>query len=464
MQSIVSSLLHKGLTSYIVLYGISRGGILVKLQLIAPAIQENTPLKKALCPPLGLAMVAAITPPEVEVSLTDENVTVVDFQKETDLVGITALTITAQRAYEIADTFRARGVKVILGGVHPSALPEEASQHADAVVIGEADGIWPNLINDYNSNRLQRVYRQRERPSLLNLPIPRRDLFAKGAYYVTNTVSTTRGCPYSCSFCSVTSFFGHTYRCRPVEEVLKEIETLNPGKLVAFVDDNIVGNPKFAKELFRALAAYRIKWIAQASVTIAANDELLKLAAASGCQALLIGFETLSPANLAVVGKRINVVDDYQTVIRKIHSHGIAIHGFFLLGLDEDDEDVFKRTVRFAQKMRLEGAQFAWPVPYPGTALCKSLDKDGRIVTKDWSQYESNLVFKPKLMSREVLQKGRDWVWCEFYSLPSICSRVGLARHGLIPIWAVNLHYRAFWKRKFRADKDSNKFDPYPVS
>jgi len=411
-----------------------------------------------------LAMVAAVTPPEVEVSLTDENVTVVDFQKETDLVGITALTITAQRAYEIADSFRARGVKVILGGNHPSALPEEASQHADAVVIGEAEGIWANLIEDFKANKLQRVYRQRERPSLLKLPIPRRDLFAKGVYYVTNTISTTRGCPYSCSFCSVTSFFGHTYRCRPVEEVLKEIETLNQRKLVGFVDDNIVGNPKFAKELFRALVPYKIKWAAQASVTVAGDDELLKLAAASGCVALLIGFETLSPANLAAVGKRVNVVDEYQTVIRKIHSHGIAIHGFFILGLDEDNEDVFERTVRFTQKMQLEGAQFAWPVPYPGTALCESLDKAGRIVTKDWSQYESNLVFEPKLMSREVLQKGRDWVWCEFYSLPSIWRRVGLARRNLVAIWAANLYYRAFWRRKFRADKNSGKFEPHFVS
>ncbi len=447
-------------------YATSREGVFVKLELIVPATQESRrKRKKVLCPPLGLAIVAALTPPEVKVSLTDENVTVVDFQKETDLVGITALTITAQRAYEIADTFRARGAKVVLGGSHPSALPEEASQHADAVVIGEAEGIWSNVIEDFKANKLQRMYSQRERPSLINLPIPRRDLFAEGAYYIRNTISTTRGCPYACSFCSVTSFFGHTYRCRPVEEVLKEIETLNHRKFIGFVDDNIVGNLKFAKELFRALVPYKIKWVSQASVTVVRDNELLKLAAASGCMALLIGFETLSPANLAAVGKRVNVVDEYETVIRKIHSHGIAIHGFFILGLDEDDEDVFERTIRFAQKMRLESAQFAWPVPYPGTALCESLDKTGRIVTKDWSQYESNPVFEPKLMSREMLQKGRDWVRREFYSLPSIWSRIGVARRNLVALWATNLYYRAFWRRrKFRANKDSNKFVPHFVS
>jgi len=423
----------------------------MKLDLIVPATLENLrKRKKAICPPLGLAMVAALTPPEAEVCLTDENVTAIDFQKETDLVGITALTITAQRAYEIADSFRARGVKVILGGSHPSALPEEASQHADALVIGEAEGIWPSVLEDFKASKLQKIYSQRERPSLLNLPIPRRDLFTKRAYYCTNTISTTRGCPYACSFCSVTSFFGHTYRCRPVEEILKEIETLSHRKLIGFVDDNIFGNPRFAKELLRALVPYKIRWVAQASVTVAKDDELLKLAAASGCVTLLIGFETLSPANLATVGKRVNVVDEYETVIRKIHSHGIAIHGFFILGLDEDDEDVFARTVRFAQKMRLESAQFAWPVPYPGTALCESLDKAGRIVTKDWSRYESNPVFEPKLMSREMLKRGYDWAWRDFYSLPSIWRRIGIARRNLVPFWVMNLSFRAAWRRKSR--------------
>jgi radical SAM superfamily enzyme YgiQ (UPF0313 family) len=426
----------------------------VRLELIVPATQENIRRrKKGLIPPLGLAMVAALTPPEVEVSLTDENVTDIDFQKEIDLVGITALTVTAPRAYEIADNFRARGAKVILGGAHPSVLPEEASQHADAVVIGEAEGIWPSLINDFKESKLKRVYRQSERPSLVNLPIPRRDLFAKGAYYVTNTISTTRGCPYSCSFCSVTSLFGRAIRCRPVEEVLREIETLNQKEFIVFVDDNIVGNPKYAEELFHALIPYKIKWVSQASVTVAKNDELLKLAAASGCLDLFIGFETLSPANLAAVGKKVNTVDEYETVVKKIHSHGIAIHGFFILGLDEDDEEVFERTLHFAQKMRLESAQFAWPVPYPGTAFYESLDKTGRIVTKDWAQYESNVVFEPRLMSREVLHQRRDWVWRKFYSLPSIWRRVGMVRRNLRELWTVNLYYRDFWRRKLKADR-----------
>jgi len=421
----------------------------MKIDLIVPATQENFhKQKRTLLPPLGLAMVAALTPSDIEISLIDENVTPIDFQKETDLVGITALTVTANRAYEIADIFRARGVKVILGGSHPSALPEEASCHADSVVIGEAEGIWPKLIEDFNAKKLQKVYKQNQRASLVNLPIPRRELFAKKAYYIPNTISTTRGCPYACSFCSVTSFFGHTYRCRPVDEILKEIETLDCKKPIFFVDDNIVGNPKFAKELFHALIPYKIRWAAQASVTVARDDELLKLAAKSGCIALLIGFETLSTANLAAIDKRVNVVDEYETVIRRIHSHGIGIHGYFILGLDEDNEAVFEKTLHFAQKMRLETASFNWPAPYPGTTLCEFLNNAGRVVTKDWSQYEANLVFEPKLMSRETLKKGCYWVWREFYSLPSIFKRIGFTHRSLLVFMIANLSYRASWRRK----------------
>ena len=424
----------------------------MKLELIVPATQgSNRKRKKVLFPPLGLAMVAALTPPEVKVSLTDENVTAIDFQKETDLVGITALTVTAQHAYKIADTFRARGVKVVLGGIHPSILPEEASHHADAVVIGEAEGIWPKLIEDFKAKKLQKVYRHHKRPSLLNLPFPRRDLFTD-SYFIKQTISTTRGCPYACSFCSVSSFFGHTYRCRPIQEIIKEIETFDRREIIAFIDDNIVGKPVFAKELFRALVPYKIKWGSQASVTIAKDDKLLKLVADSGCFFLAIGFESLSQANLAKVNKRINVADEYKNIIRKIHSYGIAIHGFFIFGFDEDDEDSFKRTVRFAQEMRLESAQFDYLTPYPGTDLCKSLDNAGRIDTKDWSQYGYNLMFKPKLMSQEMMQKKHDWSWCQFYSLPSIWRRIGVTHRNLALLWGMNLSYRAHWQRKIRAN------------
>lgn len=428
----------------------------MRLELIVPATKENLKRRtKALIPPLGMATLAALTPPDVDVSLTDENITSVDFGKEVDLVGITALTYTAHRAYQIADAFRARGVKVVMGGIHASVMSEEASEHADAVVVGEAEGIWADVIKDFKDNSLRRLYKQNKYPNLVGLPIPRRDLYVKGAYYCSNTIWATRGCPYSCSFCSVSSIFGRNYRCRPVDEIIREIETLDRSKIIGFVDDNIVGNPKFAKELFRALIPYKIKWVSQCSVAMARDDELLNLAADSGCVDLLIGFESLSQASLTTVGKKINVVDEYEGIIRKVHAHGIAIHGFFILGLDEDDTDIFERTLHFAQKMRLESAQFAWPVPYPGTALGESMDKDSRIITKDWSQYESTLVLQPKKMSRETLQQKRDWVWREFYTLPSIWRRLGVIRRYSVPLWVLNLYYRSFWRRKSREEKRS---------
>ncbi len=425
----------------------------MKLELIVPATKEILKRrKKVLAPPLGMATVAALTPPEVEVSLTDENISTVDFEKKVDLVGITALTYTVHRAYQIADSFRTRGVKVVMGGIHPSVMPEEASQHADAIVVGEAEGIWGDVIEDFKANKLRRIYRKNKHPSLVGLPIPRRDLYDKGAYYQRNTLWATRGCPNSCSFCSVSTIFGRKHRCRPVDEITKEIETLDRSKIIGFVDDNIVGNPRFAKELFCALISYKIKWVAQCSVAIASDDELLKLAADSGCIELLIGFESLSQENLTAVGKKINVVDEYEDVIRKVHAHGIAIHGFFIFGLDADDVDIFERTLYFAQKMRLESAQFAWPVPYPGTTLAEEMDKAGRIVTKDWSQYESTLVFEPKRMSRETLQQKRDWVWRKFYSLPSIWRRLGVIRRYSMLLWVLNLYLRSFWRRKYREE------------
>jgi radical SAM superfamily enzyme YgiQ (UPF0313 family) len=424
----------------------------MKLELIVPAVEENVKiLGKLVVPPLGMASIAALTPPEVDVSLTDENITKVDFEKEVDLVGITALTYTVHRAYQIANSFRTRGVKVVMGGIHPSVMPEEASQHADAVVVGEAEGIWGEVIEDFKANKLRRIYRQNKHPVLVGLPIPRRDLYDKGAYRYTNTLWATRGCPYSCSYCSVSTIFGRKYRCRPVDEITKEVETLDRSKIIGFVDDNIAGNSRFAKELFCALIPHKIKWIGQCSVALASDDELLKLAADSGCIGLIIGFESLSQANLTAVGKKTNVVDEYEDVIRKIHAHGIAIHGCFILGLDEDAVDVFERTLHFAQKMRLESAQFASPVPYPGTALSESMDKAGRIVTKDWSQYcGTTICLEPKKMSRETLQQKCLWVWREFYSLPSILSRLGVRRRYLVPLWALNLGWRSHFRRKYR--------------
>jgi len=436
----------------------------MKLGLIVPALPGATRnSRKTLCPPLAPAAVAALTPPDVEVSITDENVTAIDFNTDADLIGITALTSTAKRAYEIADIFRAGGKKVILGGIHPSILPAEAVEHADSVIIGEAEGLWPALIEDFRSGRLQKIYRQDKHPDLAGLPSPRRELFARDAYFIPNTISTSRGCPYACSFCSVTLFFGNTYRCRPVAEIVKEIESLDLSKPFIFVDDNIAGKPVFAKELFRAIIPLKITWIGQASVTVANDDELLGLAAASGCAGLLIGFESINPVNLAGVGKKINKADKFEEVIKKVHAHGIAIHGCFIFGLDEDDERVFKRTVRFAQAMRLETAQFSFAMPHPGTALFALLEKEDRILSKDWSRYNDDIVYEPKLMSGKTLQAGHDWASPEFYSLPSILRRLGIIHRHPAALWFTNLFFRSHWKRKLNGRAQKPKSIDLPV-
>jgi len=209
-----------------------------------------------------------------------------------------------------------------------------------------------------------------------------------------------------------------------------------------FVDDNIVGNPRYAKELFRALIPYKKKRAAQASITMAKDEELLALAAASGCAGVLIGFESISPASLAAAHKRINVPDQYEHAIKRIQSHGIAVHGFFMFGFDQDDDGVFERTVRFCQKMRLESASFSVLVPLPGTTLFQSLEREGRIPTKDWSRYHGGTLVKPKGMSIDTLERGTHWAWREFYSLPSIWRRLGMPRRNLLPVWAINLYFR----------------------
>lgn len=417
----------------------------MRVHLIAPCREEalRSRTKASVAPPLGLAILASVTPGDVEVSLTDENLTPLDFQRPADLVGITASTHTATRAYQLADYFRAQGMKVVLGGMHPTALPAEAGQHADAVVVGEAEDVWGQVLADVQDGRIQPFYRGQKRLHLAGLPGPRRDLFQREGYLFPDTIYTTRGCPYGCTFCAVTSFFGGTYRSRPVAEVLAEVEGLRDRRLVFFVDDNIAAHRGRAKQLFRALAPYKLAWIGQAPVSIAKDEDLLAQAAASGCLALFIGFESVSPASLSAVGKKSNVVEEYEEAIRRIHARGIAIFGGFIFGLDHDTEDVFEKTVRFAQRARLEGAQFNVLTPYPGTPLSADLEREGRILTRDWAQYRGDrVVFAPRLISARRLQEGHDWAWREFYSLGSIWGRVGLSHPRRLLMWALNLNYR----------------------
>jgi len=393
---------------------------------------------------LTLATVAALFPRDANIRLINDSIEGVDFNEKVDLVGITAITSTAPRAYEIADKFRKNGVPVILGGIHPTALPQEASLHADAVVIGEAEGVMHEVINDFKMGRLKKFYRSTERPNLANLPLPRKDLLVGSKYYrELDVIQTTRGCPFSCDFCSVSDFFGRTYRTRPIPEVIKEIEQLGRRNIIFFVDDNIAGIPSYAKKLFKALIPLKIRWFGQGSIIIARDQELLRVAAKSGCLALFIGFESLSPANLKQVGKTVNRVQDYSTGIKKIHDSGIGIIGAFIFGFDYDDEGVFERTVRFIDRNQIELASFSILTPLSGTRLYKRMEEQGRIIERDWAKYTcGEVVFRPNLLSVDKLQEGYYWARRQISSYGSIFRRTLHPRKSILWSFPINLIMR----------------------
>ena len=383
-------------------------------------------------PPLGLATVAALTKPEIDVKILDEHVEKINYDDGADLVGISVMTAVAPRAYRIAERFRSRGAKIVMGGPHPSVLPEEALQHCDAVVVGEAEGSWQQLIEDFQANRLQKIYRNAEPPSLVGLPEPRRDLYKKWTYFVRNSMQTTRGCPYNCSFCSVSGVFGRQYRSKPVEDIVRSIEFMKAG-FVGFIDDNIAGNKKYSKELFKALIPLKIRWAGQSSVNIADDLELLQLAKKSGCTGLFMGFETVSTQSLGEIGTSKNKIEEFKRNVKRLHDHGIVVLGAFVFGFDSDDKDVFKRTVDFIYDAKIDLAQFTNLTPLPGTHLHKKLLSENRIIDTDWRKYDTeNVVFKPAQMSVDELQEGSGWAWREFYSRGSIIRRMLGTRFDII--------------------------------
>lgn len=374
---------------------------------------------------LSLATVAALFPKDFDIKIVNDSLDEIDYDEKADLVGITSITSTAPRAYEIADIYRKKGVPVIMGGIHPSALPKEAIQHADSVVIGEAEGQIKRVVNDLKAGKLQKFYLCKERPSLKNLPLPRTDLYQKNKYYKEMyMIQTTRGCPFNCDFCSVTDFFGQTYRTRPIANIVRELKNVSKRSIIFFVDDNIAGYPKYAKELFKALIPLKIRWFGQASLVIAKNKELLRLAARSGCTSLFMGIESVSPSSLKEVGKSMNKVEDYKESIKIIHDHGIGIVGAFIFGFDSDKKSVFEETVSFIEKNQIEYPSLSILTPLPGTRLYDKMEKEGRIIERDWSKYTiGEVVFQPKLLTPEELQEGYYWARNQLSSFNSIFKR-----------------------------------------
>lgn len=377
-------------------------------------------------PLLSTSLLAGLTPSCHQIRIIDESLTEIDFDQEVDLVAITAITPLAQRGYEIADEFRRRGKRVIIGGIHASWLPEEAKAHSDSVVIGEADEIWVEILNDFEKGTVKPFYRQEQRTDLNRLPIPRRDLFPSKGYLFHNLIQTTRGCPYDCEFCSVTALYGKSYRMRPVSEVEREIESLERSKAyIFFVDDNLVGNPSHAKKLLNMLSHHRLRWVSQGPISIAEDEEMVNLMARAGCHGLFIGFESLREENLHLMDKRMNRIEDYERGIQKLHDAGIGVYASFVFGYDYDDSSVFDEFLEFAERNRLDGAFLPILTPFPGTRTYQRLKQEERILTEDWSKYDmATVVFRPKRMTIDELQEGFWKVNRSFYSIPSIIKRI----------------------------------------
>lgn len=396
----------------------------MRILLVAPDIQGGRKKYRFVpFPQASLPLLAALTPPGHQVEIVDERLQDIPFDQKYDLVGITAMTATADRAYQIADEFRRRGTKVVLGGIHPTALPEEGLLHADSVVIGEAEGLWEKLIVDLEQGKeLQPQYRHMEYPSLAELPASRFDLLGKG-YLLKHVFQTTRGCPHRCGFCSVSTFMGRRYRHRPVERVIEEVK-LSPSRLVGFLDDNIIGNPTYAKELFRELIPLKKKWVSQGTVKMAENEELITLAEQSGCISLFVGFESVNEANLKDMKKLFNRVDKYKKLMENFHRHGIMVVGSFVFGFDQDDNSVFDRTLQFIEEAKIDFAQFSILTPLPGTEVFEQFKKEDRIFSFDWSKYDfAHVLFEPARMTPQELQEGYNSVFSKFYSVPKILKR-----------------------------------------
>lgn len=397
---------------------------------------------------LSSLYVAAAMPPYVHTQIIDEDVEPIDFDTDADIIGISFMTFNAPRAYEIADKFRKEKFKtVIFGGYHPSFMPEEAIKHADAVCIGEAENNVPRMIEDFIHGRLNPFYSS-EPSDLKGLPIPDRRLIRKSAYITPYAVQATRGCSNRCSFCSITAFFKNTFRARPIHEVVDELKSV--GRQVLFMDDNIIAKTSYAKELFAKMIPLKKRWFSQCSIRIAYDNELLRLASASGCCGMFIGLESLSQNNLNHCNKNFNRASEYEWAINKIHSAGIGVYAGIVFGMDEDTPDVFKNSLDFLNQAKADALQATILTPFPGTPLFDELERTGRIITKDWSKYDfNNVVFEPKNMSQSMLKDGHDMVLRKFYSRRSVLRRLRNACAYLNP-WIVlrgtgplNMHYRS---------------------
>ncbi|MDR2133162.1 MAG: B12-binding domain-containing radical SAM protein [Clostridiales Family XIII bacterium] len=428
----------------------------MKIALLSPAgamHRHNGLFSKNLhYAPITLTLLAALVPAELdaEVSIYDETAARIPLDLDADIVGITCVTGTCARAYKFADYFRRRGATVVLGGPHPSLLPREAKEHADSVVVGLGDRSWPRFLLDCRDGRPEAYYAD-DTPSTANRPLPRRELLNPKKYITLNTVEAVRGCHRNCSFCAYPKAFGHRVIPRPVREVVAEIKALR-GKPVIFPDVNLLSDISYAKELFTAMIPLKKWWFGLTTSDIALDEEMLRLFKKSGCKGLLIGFESVNAASQKEMRKGFNNPSNYKNLMDKLHKHGIMVMGCFAFGSDEDGLDVFERTVRLADEVKIDLPRYAIFTPFPQTDYYRQLEDEKRIAERDWALYDvEHCVFVPKNMSKEQLEEGIRRAWKASYSIRSIFKRLDWRRPRILLfafVYALaNAGYRKYAKK-----------------
>jgi radical SAM superfamily enzyme YgiQ (UPF0313 family) len=424
----------------------------ISVKFILPALTEASdpywrPIKYSLFPPLGLATLAAYLSVDDQAAIVDEHVQRLTLDDAPDLVVIQVYITNAYRAYGIADHYRRRGAFVCLGGLHVTALPEEAAVHADAIFLGPGEQTFPKFLHDFRAGKPERVYTSAAGRTLERLPAIRRDLIQRARYLVPNSIVITRGCPQHCDFCYKDAFFqgGRGFYTQRVEDALAEIERL-PGRHLYFLDDHLLGDRHFAEALFAGMNGMRRLFQGAATVDSILRGDLIERAAEAGLRSLFVGFETLTPENLKRSNKRQNLNRDYKAVTDRLHSLGIMINGSFVFGMDDDREDVFRRTVDWAIEHGITTATFHIQTPYPGTRLHARMVREGRMLTRDWSLYDTrHVVYRPVQLKPEALKEGYDWAYREFYRWTSITQ--ASLHHGTLKHQAKHFFYAAGWKK-----------------
>jgi radical SAM superfamily enzyme YgiQ (UPF0313 family) len=423
---------------------------MLRVKLILPALVEASApgwrrIKYSLFPPLGLATLAAFLP-DADVHIVDEHVQRLSLDDEPDLVGIEVYVTNAHRAYQIADHYRARGVRVILGGLHVTARPDEAAAHADTIVLGPGEDAFPEFLRDLKSGRPRSRYVSRAR-SLLGVPPPRRDVLRRSLYLVPNSIIVSRGCPNHCAFCYKDGFFKHggSFYHREVDRALAEIDSL-PGRHLYFLDDHLLADARFASALFEGMRGMRRLFQGAATVRSILEPGLLDRAVRAGLRSLFVGFETLDPLNLEVARKQRVGASECAEAIRRLDAAGVMINGSFVFGMDNDRPDVFRRTLDWALAQGITTATFHILTPYPGTRLFNEMAAQGRILTRDWRLYDTrHAVFQPRHMSPAGLEAGYAWAYREFYRWTSIAR--GAAAHPALVQRVRHFCYSASWKK-----------------